>query len=84
MPLLFSMSLFGTIAAVIYLLIEPIAKRYFSVTWRRRYLICSILCFVFPFQYFFGVGYRNFLSSVYRKVVPQKPAENSPYKIGEF
>ena len=80
MPLLFSMSLFGTIAAVIYLLIEPIAKRYFSVTWRRRYLICSILCFVFPFQYFFGVGYRNFLSSVYRKVVPQKPVEKLPYE----
>ena len=80
MPLLFSMSLFGTIAAVIYLLIEPIAKRYFSVTWRRRYLICNILCFVFPFQYFFGVGYRNFLSSVYRKVVPQKPVEKLPYE----
>ena len=80
MPLLFSMSLFGTIAAVIYLFIEPLAKRYFSVTWRRRYLICNILCFVFPFQYFFGVGYRNFLSSVYRKVVPQKPVEKLPYE----
>ena len=80
MPLLFSMSLFGTIAAVIYLFIEPLAKRHFSVTWRRTYLICNILCFVFPFQYFFGVGYRNFLSSVYRKVVPQKPVEKLPYE----
>ena len=80
MPLLFSMSLFGTIAAVIYLFIEPLAKRYFSVTWRRRYLICNILCFVFPFQYFFGVGYRNILSAVYVKVVPQKPIEKLPYE----
>ena len=80
MPLLFSMSLFGTIAAVIYFFMEPIAKRYFPVTWRRRYLICNILCFVFPFQYFFGVGYRNFLSSVYEKVVPQKPVEKPLYE----
>lgn len=75
MPLLFCMSLFGTIAAVIYLLTEPLAKQYLSVTWRRRYLICNILCFVFPFQYFFGVGYRNFLSSVYEKVIPPEPVE---------
>lgn len=80
MPLLFSMSLFGTIAAVIYLFIEPLAKRHFSVTWRRTYLICNILCFVFPFQYFFGVGYRNILSAVYVKVVPQKPVEKLPYE----
>lgn len=80
MPLLFSMSLFGTIAAVIYLLIEPLAKRHFSVTWRRRYLICNILCFVFPFQYFFGVGYRNFLSSVYEKVIPPEPVEKPLYE----
>lgn len=80
MPLLFSMSLFGTIAAVIYFFMEPIAKRHFPVTWRRRYLICNILCFVFPFQYFFGVGYRNFLSSVYEKVVPQKPVEKPLYE----
>ena len=75
MPLLFSMSLFGTIAAIIYFLTEPLAKRYLSVTWRRRYLICNISCFVFPFHYFFGVGYRNFLSSVYEKVIPPEPVE---------
>ena len=86
MPLLFSMSLFGTIAAVIYFFMEPIAKRHFPVTWRRRYLICNILCFIFPFRHFFGVGYRNFLSSVYEKVIPQKPVEKPVYEdvTGDF
>lgn len=86
MPLLFSMSLFGTIVAVIYFFMEPIVKRYFPVTWRRRYLICNILCFIFPFRHFFGVGYRNFLSSVYEKVIPQEPVEKPLYEdvTGDF
>lgn len=75
MPLLFAMSLFGSIAALFYMIVEPFAKRHFSISWRRIYLICNILCFVFPFYYFYGRQYKILLTSVYEKLILHESKE---------
>ena len=40
------MSIFGSVGALSYIILLPLMKKYFSVTWRRNYLICVILVYV--------------------------------------
>ncbi len=67
MPLLFVMSLSGSIAALIYMILEPLMKRYFPVSWKRKYLICNILCFIVPYQYVIGMNYKKLIHNLYAK-----------------
>lgn len=52
MPLILTMSLFGSIGTLLYMILLPLFKRYFSVEWRRVYLICNILEYLIPFPYY--------------------------------
>ena len=51
MPLLVTMSLFGSIGTAVYILLRPLFKKYFSLRWRRIYLMCNILEYLIPFTY---------------------------------
>lgn len=46
---LVSLTLAGTLVAACILLMEPIAKRYFSAGWRRSIWLCALMAFVIPF-----------------------------------
>lgn len=62
MPLLLTMSLFGSIGTLFYIVLKPLMKKYFSVWWRRGYLICNILEYLIPFPYFYA-QYRMLLDN---------------------
>ena len=49
---LFMMSLSGSAVFILYILIYPIAKRFFTVKWRYNILKLSLLFFLFPFPCF--------------------------------
>ncbi len=75
MPLLFVMSLSGSIAALIYMILEPLMKRYFPVSWKRKYLICNILCFIVPYQYVIGMNYKKLIHNLYAKCLVRNKTE---------
>lgn len=50
--LLFIMSITGTTVFFLYLLVYPLAKRYFTAKWRYSILKISLLFFLFPFSEF--------------------------------
>lgn len=52
MNLLFSMSLAGSLALLVYLIIRPAATRYLPASWRYRLLKIILLIFLLPYQYF--------------------------------
>lgn len=78
MPLLVTMSLFGSLGTLIYLVLLPVMKKYFSVAWRRNYLICVILEYLIPFPYF-SIEYREILETVFSCFMPKKNVEPSVY-----
>lgn len=51
MPLLVSISLGGSIAMIVYFLIERLAEKRITYQWRRRLLMCVGLCFFVPHQW---------------------------------
>ena len=51
MNMLFSMSLAGSLVLLIYLVIEPAAKRYLPATWRYWLLKVTLLFYLLPYQY---------------------------------
>lgn len=64
MPLLFTMSLFGSVVTICYILLEPLAKKMWSIKWRRYYLICNIVTFLIPFP-LFRVSYVMLLRRIF-------------------
>lgn len=50
--ILFMMSLSGSAVFILYILIYPIAKRFFTVKWRYDILKLALLFFLFPFPCF--------------------------------
>lgn len=52
MNLLFSMSLAGSLVFILYLIINPITKRYLPASWRYRFLKVSLLFYLLPYQYY--------------------------------
>lgn len=65
MTLLHTMSLAGSIAVVIYMVLYPFTKRYFPMLWHKIYLTITTLLFITPFQYI-GIDYRMWLGSFLR------------------
>lgn len=63
MTLLHTMSLAGSIAVGMYLLLYPITKRYFSMLWHKIYLTITTLLFITPFQYI-SADYRLWLNKI--------------------
>lgn len=78
MPLLVTMSIFGSVGALSYIILLPLMKKYFSVTWRRNYLICVILEYLIPFPYF-NVKYKEVLRTVFSAFQPHKNVEPLVY-----
>ncbi len=78
MPLLVTMSIFGSVGALSYIILLPLMKKYFSVTWRRNYLICVILEYLIPFPYF-NVKYKEVLKTVFSAFLPHKNVESLVY-----
>ncbi len=66
MTLLHTMSLAGSIAVVIYMVLYPFTKRYFPMLWHKIYLTITTLLFITPFQYL-GMDYRMWLGSFLRR-----------------
>ncbi len=78
MPLLVTMSLFGSLGTLIYVILLPITRKYFPVTWRRNYLICVALEYLIPFPYF-SVEYREILRTVFPEFLPHKAVKSLVY-----
>lgn len=52
MTLLHTMSLTGSVAVVLYLLLHFFTKRYFPASWHKIYMTVTIFLFLIPFAYF--------------------------------
>lgn len=78
MPLLVTMSLFGSLGTLIYVILLPITRKYFPVTWRRNYLICVALEYLIPFPYF-SVNYGKFLTTVFSDFLSHKASNPLVY-----
>ncbi|MDE7415906.1 MAG: M56 family metallopeptidase [Lachnospiraceae bacterium] len=76
MPLLFAMSLFGSIGTLVYFLLLPLSRKYLSVKWRRYYLICNIMEYLIPFPYC-HVMYKELLKAMWRREPSYSPAEKT-------
>ena len=63
MPLLLTMSLCGSIQVILFMILEPFAKKNLPIIWRRRYMIIAIACFLFPMPYFLN-PYKRFLHNI--------------------
>lgn len=50
--LLFMMTVAGSIVVILYILIYPISRRYFSLTWRYSLLKIAIIFYLFPFPHY--------------------------------
>lgn len=53
MPLLLTMSFLGSVGTLVYIVLQPLTKKYLSVRWRRCYLVCNILEYLIPFPCFY-------------------------------
>lgn len=78
MPLLVTMSLFGSIGTAVYILLRPLFKKYFSLRWRRIYLMCNILEYLIPFPYY-HIKYKKLLNTIFARYLPEKSVEASRY-----
>ncbi|MDE6052817.1 MAG: M56 family metallopeptidase, partial [Lachnospiraceae bacterium] len=76
MPLLFAMSLFGSIGTLVYLLLLRMSRKYLSVKWRRYYLICNIMEYLIPFPYC-HVMYKELFLVIWRGQLSYSPAEKT-------
>lgn len=76
MPLLLTMSFFGSVGTLAYIVLLPLIKKYLSVQWRRCYLICNILEYLVPFPYF-HVLYKELLEVMCGGNLQRNPAENT-------
>lgn len=52
MNLLLSMSLAGSLVFLVYLILKPLAVRFFSSAWRYRLLKFSLVFYLLPYQYY--------------------------------
>ena len=68
MTLLHTMSLAGSIAVVIYMVLYPFTKRYFPMLWHKIYLTIATLLFITPFQYI-GTNYRTWIGNFLRREI---------------
>ena len=81
MPLLFTMSLLGSIGTFFYIILYPFAKKHLSIQWRRYYLICNILEYILPLPYY-NTLYGDLLAFIWKFHVPcitNKKAEYTNY-----
>lgn len=62
---LFIMSLSGTIVFILYILIYPLAKRYFSLKWRYLMLKIAIVFYLVPFP-----KYKYLIMNVIHRLFP--------------
>lgn len=60
MSLLGTMSLFGSVGTLIYIVMYPFVSRSFTIQWRRGYLILNIVEYLVPFPYYVS-RYKSFL-----------------------
>lgn len=74
MTLLHTMTLAGSIAVVIYMLIYPLTKRWFPMLWHKTYLTVAALLFIIPFQYI-GIDYRTWLGRFFGEGFPNRGHE---------
>ncbi len=74
MTLLHTMTLAGSIAVVIYMLIYPLTKRWFPMLWHKTYLTVAALLFIIPFQYI-GIDYRTWLGRLFGEGFPNRGHE---------
>lgn len=68
MPLLFTMSLCGSIQVILFMILETFAKKYLSIMWRRWYMIVTIVCFLLPIPYFAN-PYKRFLQNICGRIL---------------
>ncbi len=70
MNLLLSMSLAGSLVYLVYLILRPLAVKYFSSTWRYRLLKLSLVFYLLPYQYYkfryYGILYPALFHRQYR------------------
>lgn len=72
MNLLFSMSLAGSMVFLVYLILRPVAVRYFSSIWRYRLLKAALIAYLLPYQYLKYLYYDIFYG-VFFQVEYQSP-----------
>lgn len=80
MTLLHTMTLAGSIATVIYMLLYPLTKRWFPMLWHKIYLTVAALLFIIPFQYI-GMDYRTWLGRLLGEGLLHRNQE-SPVDVG--
>lgn len=78
MPLLLTMSLFGSIGTFFYIILYPVAKKHLSIQWRRYYLICNILEYILPFPYYNTI-YKDLLDFIWKFHLPRIAYEEAEY-----
>ena len=76
MPLLLTMSFFGSVGTLAYIVLQPLTKKYLSVRWRRCYLVCNILEYLIPFPCF-HVLYKETLKIMCKGDLGYSPDENA-------
>jgi len=70
MPLLLTMALCGSVGTLIYFILSPLTTRFFSLQWRRIYLICCILCYLIPFPCIL-TQYKNWIYKILSRFLLQ-------------
>ena len=76
MSLLGTMSLFGSIGTLFYIVLYPIVSRSFSIQWRRGYLILNIVEYLLPFPYYFS-RYKDLLKALRIWSFAERQAEDA-------
>ena len=76
MSLLGTMSLFGSIGTLFYIVLYPFVSRSFSIQWRRGYLILNIVEYLLPFPYYFS-RYKDLLKALRIWSFAERQAEDA-------
>lgn len=74
MSLFGTMSLFGSIGTLFYIVLSPFVNKSFSIQWRRGYLILNIVEYLFPFPYYFS-RYKSLLKALRIWPFPERQTE---------
>lgn len=76
--ILIMMSLSGSVALIFYILLYPIAKKYFAIRWRYNILKTALLFFLFPIPL-----YKHRIQKIVNLFIPflndKMPATNRYY-----
>lgn len=75
--LLFVMSLSGSAVMLLYGLIYPLTKRYFSLTWRYRILKMAIFFYLVPFSYY-KYPLKSRIYKVFPRLIERLPPPPAP------